>query len=150
MKKEDLIKVMKYLPYDVKVRDIINSVTWTLHPWKDCLDSLEDNEHLSLENYINENEENKADYGIHKLLLHPLSYLEKEIELNGKNVRLIDFFARPDMESIKLVLSDMSIDEGITCDLLPHYIIDQFNQWHIDWQGLIESGLAIDINSLKE
>jgi hypothetical protein len=32
----------------------------------------------------------------------------------------------------------------------PYWIIEKFNQWHIDWSGLIDRGDAIDINTLEK
>ncbi len=35
------------------------------------------------------------------------------------------------------------------CDLIPHWMYQDLIKWHFDVFGLIGSGLAIDINSLK-
>ena len=41
------------LPYDVKAIDKFECI-WTIHAYKDALDSLRDNDHLSYENFIKE------------------------------------------------------------------------------------------------
>ena len=63
------------LPYDVKAIDKFECI-WIIHPYKDALDGLEDNEHLSYENFIKEEG--------HRLILHPLSDLTKPIEHKGE------------------------------------------------------------------
>ena len=44
-------------------------------------------------------------------------------------------------------ISDGVVDHGV--DILPYYVIERLFQWHFDVFGLIEKGLAIDINTLR-
>ncbi len=84
----------------------------------------------------------------YKLLLHPLSDLTKEIEHNGGKF--------VPMEKLKLKKCDSG--EQLSqyyfefkpqwASLYLHHIQKLF-EWHFDVAGLIEAGLAIDINTLK-
>ena len=65
-----------YLPYGVKVQDCLYPETeWTLHYYRDALDTLADNEHISLFQLLKENETDT-----HKLKLRPLSDITNDIE----------------------------------------------------------------------
>lgn len=76
-----------------------------------------------------------------KPILRPLSYLTKEIEVNGeKFVPHIKLGGRPnlkdyDIEYLSNHINDMSFG-----------LIKQLIEWHFDVFGLIEKGLAIDFN----
>lgn len=70
-----------------------------------------------------------------KLILRPLSDLTKEIEVNGeKFVPRSKFFGNP-------------LDYIITKN--SYEVVQQLISWHFDIFGLIDAGLAIDINTLK-
>jgi hypothetical protein len=79
-----------------------------------------------------------------KLILHPLSDLTKEVEING--IKVI-----PDSESFNLLggrfLSTVLKDNGI--ETLPYNLIQKLFEWHFDVSGLIEEGLAIDYNEVN-
>lgn len=81
-------------------------------------------------------------------ILHPLSDLTKEIEHNGEKFvpieRLIEDF-------------DKHGENGFDFSYLntsplnyPYYIVQKLFEWHFDVFGLIESGLAVDINTLTK
>lgn len=94
-----------------------------------------------------------------KPILRPLSDLTKEIEHNGENFvpidilrgrfgRLIDgIYVSPDYASLRFQHHNMRcfIDLRDTTEIL-----NKLFEWHFDVFGLIEKGLAIDINVLKE
>ena len=83
-----------------------------------------------------------------KPILHPLSDLTKEIEMKGVKFMPINIFSKHDQSNLLDLLDDMQNDESMTIDLLPYYIIKYLIEWHFDIFGLIESGLAININEL--
>ena len=91
------------LPYDVKAIDKFECI-WTIHAYKDALDSFKDNEHLSYENFIKEE--------VHKLILRPLSDLTKEIEHKGEKfvpiIKLMEiaFGVEIDLSRVELSFKD--------------------------------------------
>lgn len=116
-------------------------------------------------------------FGAFKPILRPLSDLTKEIEVNGekfiplielasigsyslKNRWIIDernlkakhesggeFYFASD-KSFIYKESDKWKDFGVACNQFD--LFQKLNEWHIDFNGLIENGSAIDINTLKE
>lgn len=78
-----------------------------------------------------------------KLILRPLSDLTKEIELNGE--KFIPF-NRIDlsMYELKQLYSNLILPTK-----LEFWQVEKLFEWHFDIYGLIENGLAIDINTLK-
>lgn len=82
------------------------------------------------------------------LALRPLSDLTKQIEHNGNKFVAIEYF----VDSENPYLKD-EIIETLTLDKEPYYInygyATKLIEWHFDLFGLIEKGLAIDINTLK-
>ena len=83
------------------------------------------------------------DFENSKPILRPLSDLTREIEVNGKK------FVPKNILSASL----QSLNSWE--DLIKHRIImfddsQKLFEWHFDVFGLIEKGLAIDINTLKD
>ena len=78
-----------------------------------------------------------------KPILRPLSYLTKEIEVNGKKFVPIDYFLGDDVD---LILNAIQIKD---LSYLPYNLIQKLFEWNFDVFGLIEKGLAIDINTLN-
>ena len=82
-----------------------------------------------------------------KPILRPLSDLTKEIEVNGEK-----FVPRVKMGLIHDVsgnnIFNYRTGERINILSLPYYKIEYLFEWHFDVFGLIEQGLAIDINTL--
>lgn len=99
-----------------------------------------------------------------KPILHPLSDLTKEIEINGEKFvpiqkledkyfehfgnhqhRYAEIFAdlliiaNPPTETLKKYL----------IDIMPKFILEELYEWHFDIHNLNENGLAIDVNSLE-
>lgn len=155
-----------YLPYKLKVRweyeigtEFEDTAIWILHPTKDALDSLRDNEHISLYNLLTEVET------VYKPILRPLSDLTKEIEVNSEKFVPIDVIKDEFLECDTLIYGDAGygwiglyndntlIPFYMECDMeiMPeiHYgIVTFLAKWHFDIFGLISKGLAIDINTL--
>ena len=89
-----------------------------------------------------------------KLLLRPLSDLTKEIEVNGEK-----FFP---IERLRSEFSNIYFEIGILNSLVikgknENFIIysstilinEKLCEWHFDISGLIDAGLAVDINTVK-
>lgn len=101
-----------------------------------------------------------------KPILRPLSDLTKEIEVNGEKFVPIDWLRKNINKCIHF--SDnrfMDYDDGKSKNILHYSFYDVFSdtidveeiiefiqklyEWHFDIHGLIEKGLAIDINTLS-
>lgn len=70
-----------------------------------------------------------------KPILRPLSDLTKEIEINEKK-----FVPKIELEKIGTI--------PLSISYYYHSQIEKLLKWHFDIYGLIEQGLAIDINTL--
>ncbi len=82
-----------------------------------------------------------------KLLLHPLSDLTKEIEVNGEKFVPIDKLTEGCHEhnaKEKLIYDIIHFPE-----LLPYFKVQLLLKWHFDVFDLIEKGEAIDRNTLN-
>lgn len=157
------------LPYDVKVIDKFDCI-WTIHPYKDALDTLRDNEHLSYENFIKEEG--------HRLILRNLSDLTTEIEHKGERfvpiVRLIEIaFKGEEIDTNRVKFSfedDMYIakisEVEFGFDTTDNSFVSRFHgfasyipsqlllfqkliEWHFDLFGGIKNEEAIDVNTLE-
>lgn len=141
------LKHLAYLPYEMKFistmddsDDIIrNNKIWTL----DGVNKL-------FGSYCLLTKENSDAYDINtcKLILRPLSDLTKEIEYNGEK------FVPSDWISKNYIGSKFDMDIKIlyqfkTYEHLPYTVIENLLKWHFDVFGLIEQGLAININDLQ-
>lgn len=95
-----------------------------------------------------------------KPILRPLSDLTKEIEVNGEKFVPIEKLEKMTYNTINIYKPlnvDMPIEINIetenysqSIDLFDGYLISQkLFEWNFDVFGLIDSGLAIDINTLK-
>ena len=82
-----------------------------------------------------------------KPILRPLSDLTKEIEVNGEK-----FVPRTKMGLIHDVSGNNILNyrtgDRINIFSIPYYQIEYLFEWHFDIFGLIEKGLAIDINTI--
>lgn len=95
-----------------------------------------------------------------KPILRPLSDLINEIEVNGKRFVPVEWFEIGDDDNgteydhgnIKTILSLIEISKH-NCfhdaQYLPYLLIQKLFEWHFDVFGLIEKGLAIDINTIE-
>ena len=95
-----------------------------------------------------------------KPILRPLSDLIKKIEVNGEKfvpIERLDNNFRPNSKDLNICMfaNELSIDidtqDYSQCiDLADGFRITQrLLEWHFDIYGLIENGLAIDINTIK-
>lgn len=88
-------------------------------------------------------------------ILHHLSDLTKEIEVDGKKFTPINYLYS--MNSSKLNWDDKYQVERVSKVLLkdaisnqlPYRFMIKLFEWHFDVFGLLEKDLAIDINSIK-
>jgi hypothetical protein len=76
------------------------------------------------------------------IVLRPLSDLTKEIEVNGE--KFVPY------EKIKKMYPIDTFSSTSNTAQWSYRIIEKLAEWHFDFQGLIPSGLAIDINTLKK
>lgn len=92
----------------------------------------------------------KLDYSI---LKRPLSDLTKEIKINGEKFIPIEWF-RNDIKNVIFemgLFTSLSIKGKNECFIncgTYIFINNKLLEWHFDIYGLIENGLAIDINTL--
>ena len=136
-----------YLPYDLKCDIFFAQQSMGTCVWRirilDCfyLDKLKNN----LE-FI-------------RPILRPLSDFNKVIEVNGEKFVPIEWFEISDVENnsvdygkgnVKIIglLKDISKYNFIDLSYINYCIVEKFIEWHFDIFGLIEQGLAIDINTL--
>jgi hypothetical protein len=107
-----------------------------------------------------------------KLILHPLSDLAKEIEINGEKFIPIAELLKldnpqwlerhPDNSEIEYsqneVLANAMFSFQATLSIHLHlkhlenersWKIEKLKEWHFDIYGLIDAGLAVDINTVK-
>jgi len=73
------------------------------------------------------------------IYLHPLSDLTKVIEVNGEKFV-------PSTLGLNLPLDNLISEEILK---LKYTTVQKLLEWHFDIHGLIENGLAIDINTLN-
>ena len=80
-----------------------------------------------------------------KPILRPLSDLTKEIEVNGdKFIPHIKLGGRPNLKDYDIEYLSKNIDN------MSYGLVSKLIEWHFDVFGLIEKGLAIDINTLPQ
>lgn len=139
MTNQELLQIYSaYLPYGVKVVD---------DEYKDIhtLFTVCSNNSIVVKN----NEDKGVDvliYGDFKLLLRPLSDLEKEIEHNGEK-----FVPVERIEEI-FGLNSQWIGWGGVNDGMMHFdyeIVHKLLEWHFDVFSLIDQNLAINLNEVK-
>ena len=153
MRKLELKYIFNYLFYELKLIDLLTKEFYIL--------TIDDNmvsDEISVFDFI-ENDNFKP-------ILHPLSDLTKEIEVNGEIfVPLIEltkpFCPGVFKSSLRILSMDRSNYYEIGCkdyvhkfnkniDRVEYSDIQKLLEWHFDIYGLIEKNLAIDINVLNE
>lgn len=132
MEKLELKHLAGYLPYGLKMYWEFGR-NKTIAPWELMCNSLD----FALNNQ-------------NKPILHPFSDLTKEIEVNGVKFIPADIINRDFCwdyvrNNMRLLLKDESY---ILVGYLPVLVVDKLLEWHFDIYGLIEKGLAIDINKI--
>jgi hypothetical protein len=73
------------------------------------------------------------------IVLRPISNLTKEIEVNGEKFVPIDWIKK----------NYIGETMGVNIATWSHRAVQKLAEWHIDFQGLIPAGLAIDINTIN-
>ena len=89
-----------------------------------------------------------------KPILRPLSDLTKEIEHDGNTFTPMTRFAELDGDAYFYhigFLNDMNRNWAYIIGKFPHWFVYKYIiKWHFDVFGLIDAGLAIDINTLNK
>jgi hypothetical protein len=106
-----------------------------------------------------------------KPLLRPLSDITKEIEHNGKTIYLLVLLAERNgikldsfscisngqyitfeytSQATRFVRTQNKILIYLDCSQNPQYVNDFLLKWHFDIYGLIEAGLAVNLNDIKK
>ena len=93
---------------------------------------------------------NSAEFGVNgftskwiKPILRPLADLTKEIDINGeKSIYLVEIMKLKE-KGDWVGVQHKKIDD------MPFYVVQKLLEWHFDIYGLIEKGLAIDVNTLN-
>jgi hypothetical protein len=81
-------------------------------------------------------------------ILRPLSDLTKEIEVNGE--KFVPFTNNVSMyQFIDGAFYCNNYGKFLEIKEMPYIVIEKLFEWHFDVFGLIEKGLAIDINTLN-
>ncbi|MGV0854794.1 hypothetical protein ACTS9E_04265 [Empedobacter brevis] len=80
-----------------------------------------------------------------KPILRPLSDLMKEIEVNGEK-----FVPFDEIRSYSFELNNNKKWQKVVLEDMPYSEVQKLFEWHFDVFGLIEKGLAVDINTLNQ
>lgn len=88
-----------------------------------------------------------------KAILRPLSDLTKEIEHNGEKFIALERILIIGTYNFELNITDSHVLKQMILmnpivEKHPYWVVDKLHEWHFDTKGLIEKGLAIDINTL--
>ena len=86
----------------------------------------------------------------YKPILRPLFDLTEEIEVNGKH--FIPCYqwdhSNPEQDTYCDRIINVASDPS-SVEYLDYFIVEKLFEWHFDIFGLIDAGLAIDINTVK-
>lgn len=138
MEKLELKNLAPYLPYGLKIQ--IGNLKDGYDLEMTCEDEME-SQCISVKDVIK---------GEHKPILRPLSDLTKEIEVNGEKFVPLEII---NLHSCKLFHTTRLVNKnGYDFDItqIPHNSFVRLLEWHFDVYGLIEKGLAVDINTLNK
>lgn len=80
-----------------------------------------------------------------KPILRPLSDFDKEIKIDKEIFMPCNYFIGDDSD---LVYNALMHHKDFS--YLPYNLVQKLFEWHFDVFGLIDAGLAIDINTLKQ
>jgi len=142
MKKLELKHLAGYLPYGLKGISIEENLGFEIVKGYSIYGK---NDTVCLTTNVDD-----IDLELFKPILRPLSDLTKEIEVNGEKFVPRDTEAlckyeicvNPNFDFFDGMGSNEDVDD------LPYCVIQKLYEWHFDIHGLIEKGLAIDINTL--
>lgn len=143
--KLELKHLAPYLPYKLKVKTKIgnlilcqlnNSTKWNAWFYF-CRNSKNKNQLYNFNNLKNADGIGRG-FLLKEItpILRPISDIEKEIEVNGKKIVPLDYFS-----------GFFDFEYGI--ESIDYKRAQKLLEWHFDIFGLIEKGLAIDINTLQ-
>jgi hypothetical protein len=143
--KLELKHLAPYLPYGLKMIHDFEKVRESRNkPLKPFITTLEGTEFV----YWRTNEIHKYRF---KPILRPLSDLTKEINNEKHTINFIPIEVLQLHNNVKIdadgLVTDGKDEYGI--NWLSYESFQLLLQWHFDVFGLIEKGLAIDINTLK-
>lgn len=137
-KKEHLIA---YLPYGLKGTDTqYPQLKFELIGWRH-------NDNKPYWKYIGEKAQ-VASRNSCNPLLHPLSDLTKEIDIDFSDEKFIPFEVLNRLITPHNKFSEIGLHSQAENLTLRYNSMQKLFEWHFDVFGLIESGLAIDINTL--
>jgi hypothetical protein len=138
--KLELKHLAPYLPYKLKYQLYGN------FPIKEGVENIvEDTRVIDLKNI-----QRVLDWETCKPILRPLSDLTEEITHNGEKFVPIDWLEE------KYFLTDLPeqcariIEDDRWVNQSSYMLIEQLIEWHFDVFGLIDNGLAVDINTLQQ
>ena len=135
MEKLELKHLAPYLPYDLECK-----------VWKPA--HIHNNKVVKLVGLINKDcgcfTQNNYYYDEFKPILRPLSDLTKVIQHNGD-----EFIPYIEYNYISEFLEELSTLDYTYMDHVQYKVINVLFELHFDVFGLIEKGLAIDINTIK-
>jgi len=132
MEKLELKHLAGYLPYKLKIRFFKNEEILFV-------------EDLFLNGEVLDYVLIPSKYNHYKPILHPLSDLTNEITIDEITFVPIEYNAfKHDIEAIIEFQNGFIHYKGVK-----YGIIERLLEWHFDVYGLINKGLAIDINTLK-
>lgn len=135
----ELKHLAPYLPYELIVEDLQFDFRVKLMGIKKPNEDMRFHKLMELSSF------KKIDI-MYKPILRPLSDLTKEIEHNGKKFIPMNGFFR---EASEILKKELEITRGkIMPEFLSYQIVSKLFEWHFDVFGLIDEGLAIDINIL--
>ena len=152
--KLELKHLVAYLPYNLKVTR--NGFIGDLIALMNDEDSIAENFEfkVSCSNWW----ENNTDKNHYKPILRPLSDLTKEIEVNGKKFvpieKINDFMPLGRNFGFSFEIDNLGnlgyrTSESWLNPMLHYDAFQKLLEWHFDIYGLIEAGLAIDVNTLN-
>lgn len=129
MKELTIKELAPYLPYKLKVKRKLTGET---------------SEVVSLcMNTVYSTTRGRIKYSLASPVLRPLSDLTKDIDENEKGVSFNDWITSEYDFNIEMYLEKLGVER------LPYEIVEYLFEWHFDVFGLIDSGLAIDKNTLS-
>jgi len=142
MEKLELKHLAPYLPYGLKGKYGDSNTIWTLNPA--ITEIRYESEELPLYHFISKFPP--------KPILRPLSDLTREIEVNGERFIPIYWFEHNSKDTMyfedDFLRGIVLRGNSYKITQCSYNILQILLKWHFDVFGLIEKGLAIDINTL--
>jgi hypothetical protein len=137
--KLELKHLAGYLPYRLKIK--------TYYGWDTMSTLSEDCVNTDHENYYYYNCSGIDSF---KPILRPLLDLTKEIEVNGEEFVPMNWYYNKNAFKDSFLEMQDHIKDMLKLETCPQCIFQKLLEWHFDIYGLIDAGLAIDINTLNK